>query len=285
MTTIAVTGATGHFGRIALAQLRLLAPDATLIALAHRPERAAGLAELGAEVRFADYVDEQSVHSALRGVDRLLLVSGSDIRNRVFQHGNVITAARATGVSRIVYTSIAHANTSMLPMAHDHVMTERLLAQSGLPHVVARNNWYSDNYLPLLDSARTTGEIVAATGGGRVASASRADYAEAAARLLISDSVPTSILELSGESSWDYLDLADAIAGTLHRDVSLREVTAEEQRAELREQGLPEAAIDQIVAIDVAIAAGALDHPSAVLEDILGRPATTLRSTLAGIAD
>lgn len=281
MTTIAVSGATGRFGRIALAQLRLLAPDATIVALAHRRDHAAGLAELGAEVRFADYVDEQAVHSALRGVDRLLLVSGTESAHRVFQHGNVITAAHAVGLSRIVYTSLAHADTSTLPMAADHVLTERLLAQSGIPHVVARNNWYSDNFLPLLLSARSTGEIVSATGAGRIASASRADYAEAAARLLVSENVPTAILELSGDTAWDYLDLVDAIAGTLHSDVTLREVTGAELRTELRDQGLSPADAQQRVAVDEAIAAGSLGTASPVLADVLGRPATSLRSTLA----
>ena len=110
MTTYAVTGATGHLGRLVVAELLARGvPAADVVGLARNPAKAA---DLGVPVRPADYSDPTTLPAALDGVDVLLLVSGSEVGRRVPQHTAVIEAAKAAGVRRMAYTSIADADRS-----------------------------------------------------------------------------------------------------------------------------------------------------------------------------
>jgi len=238
--TYAVTGSTGAFGSLAIHDLlSLKVPASSIVALARDEAKAAGLKASGVQVRIADYGDGRSLAKALVGVDRLLLVSGSEVGKRAAQHQAVIDAAKADGVKLVVYTSIAHADTSPNPLAPEHKATERALAASGLPFVVLRDNWYSENYVEDVKRAKQSGTIAAAVGQGRVASASRRDYAEAAARVLVGEGHAGKIYELSGTEAWDYRELAATAAELVGRPVSFTSMTAQALRASLLAAGLP----------------------------------------------
>ncbi|MFY9510226.1 MAG: NAD(P)H-binding protein, partial [Rubrivivax sp.] len=179
--TIAITGATGQLGRLIVARLKTLAPTLPLLALVRTPAKAA---ELGIAAREADYARPATLATALAGVDTLLLISSSEVGQRAVQHRNVIDAAKAAGVQRIVYTSLLRADGSPLSLAQEHRETEAMLKAAGIAHTVLRNGWYTENYSGSIPGALAGGAFIGSAGEGRIASAARADYAEAAAVVL-----------------------------------------------------------------------------------------------------
>ncbi|MGR7025713.1 NAD(P)H-binding protein [Geodermatophilus sp. URMC 62] len=276
MTTYAVTGATGHLGRRAVEELLergVAAGD--VVAVARRPEAADGLAARGVQVREGDYSRPETLPPALAGVDRLLLISGSEPGQRVAQHRAVIEAAAVAGVQRIVYTSIAHADTSTNPLAEEHRGTEEALRGAGVPATVLRNSWYVENYTSQLDTYLATGEILGAAGEGRVSIAPRADYAVAAAAALLADDEGTVVRELGGPGV-TLADLAAAVSEVTGTTVRYRDVPAEQLVAALQAAGLDAGTAGFVAAIDTSIARGELDTGDADLAALLGRPVTPL---------
>lgn len=279
--TYAVTGSTGALGTLAVQHLlNLKVPASSLVALARDATKASGLASQGVQVRVADYESPASLLAALKGVDRVLLVSSSAVGQRFAQHKNVIDAAKAAGVKLLAYTSLGHATTSANPLAPEHKATEEYLAQAGVPYVVLRNNWYTENYADDVKHARASGVIAAAVGGGKVASATRSDYAEAAARVLIGEGHAGKVYELTGSVAWDYTELAQAATDVLGRPVAFVNQTLAERHQFLVSVGLPEGVAAFVTSLDAGIAAGTLATTSPDLESLLGRKPTTLKEGL-----
>ncbi|WP_372969631.1 SDR family oxidoreductase [Microbacterium sp.] len=280
--TILVTGATGNLGRLVIESLLERGADPqSVIAGARDVTKAEGL---GVRVAHLDYSDPASVRSALEGVDSVLLVSGSEVGQRVAQHKAVIDAAKDAGVAKLVYTSAPKATTSDLVLAPEHKATEELIAASGVPSVILRNNWYTENYAADLARAAETGVLASGAGAGRVASASRKDFAEAAAVVLLDEGHLGQVYELGGDVAWNYDDLAGAIAEISGRDVVYQPLTADEQLAGLRAGGLDEGIAGFVVALDAGIAAGALADTDGTLSRLIGRPTTPLVEGLRAIA-
>lgn len=279
--TIAVTGATGHLGRLVVDALRRERPAGSLVAVVRDAEKARDLAASGVQVRVADYADRAALVQALSEVSALLLVSSSEVGRRAEQHRNVVDAAVEAGVRHVVYTSAPHADTSQLVLAPEHRATEEMLRESGLAWTILRNNWYTENYLGTLQQAAATGEIVAAAGDGRVASAPRSDYAEAAARVLLGEGHEGKVYELSGDHAWDFHELAEAASQVVGREVVYRPVDGDTLRSILVEHaGLDEGTAGFVVQLDLDIAAGCLADATADLHTLLGRPTTPLLDAL-----
>ncbi|HEV6953662.1 MAG TPA: NAD(P)H-binding protein [Promicromonospora sp.] len=276
MTTYAVTGATGHLGRLAVAELleRGVAP-ADVVAIARTPARATDLAERGVQVREGDYDRPETLPGALAGVQRLLLVSGSEPGNRVAQHTAVIEAARAAGVERIAYTSILNADATSNPLAGEHQGTEKVLRESGVPLSLLRNGWYTENYTDRLDEYLRRGEIVGAAAEGRISAAPRADYAAAAVTALQGDDGDLVVHELGGES-FTLGELAATVTAVTGTTVGYRDLTVEDLATELRQAGLDEGTAAFVAALDGSIAAGDLVAPGDDLARLLGRAPTPL---------
>jgi NAD(P)H dehydrogenase (quinone) len=281
MTTV-VTGATGHLGRLVVEALlaRGVAPG-DLVATGRRTQVLDDLAARGVRVARADYDDPASLDAAFAGADRLFFASGSEVGHRIPQHRNVVDAAVRAGVRHVAYTSAPRVDVSPLPVAPDHKATEEMLAASGLPTTLLRNDWYSENYLGDLAQVRETGVLVTATAGGRVASAPRKDYAEAAAVVLTTEGHEGAVYELAGDVAWDYDELAGVLADLTGRPVQVRAVTPDERRAQLVAAGTPPEAAAFVAALDEAIAGGWLAGTDGTLARLLGHPTTPLRDTLA----
>ena len=272
--TILVTGATGQLGRLVVQSLLERGADPQSIVAGARDTAKA--ADLGVRVAHLDYTDPRSIAAALDGVDSVLLISGSEVGQRVPQHRAVIDAARDAGVSKFVYTSAPKATTSDLVLAPEHKATEEAIAEAGLPAVILRNNWYTENYAADLARAADTGVVAAGAGDGRVASASRKDFADAAAAVLLEDGHIGQIYELGGDVAWTYDDLAAAIAEISGREVEYRRLTPDEQAEALRAAGLDEGTVGFVVALDAGIAGGALADTDGTLARLIGRPTTPL---------
>jgi NAD(P)H dehydrogenase (quinone) len=278
--SIVVTGATGHLGRLVVESvLDRGVPAGEIVATGRTVAKLADLAERGVVVRSADYGDPASLRAAFAGVDKLLLVSGSEVGKRVAQHGNVIAAAKDSGARLIAYTSILKADTSSLVLAEEHRATEQALAASGVPYVFLRNSWYIENYTGQLPVYLEHG-IAGAAGNGRVSAATRADYAEAAAAVLAGEGHEGAVYELGGPS-FSMAELAAAVSATAGRTVSYTDLPVEQYTAVLVGAGLPEAAAAVFADGDRGVAQGELLTEANDLEKLIGRAPTSLADALA----
>lgn len=284
--SVVVTGATGHLGRLVVESLLDRGyPAAEVTATGRNTGKLADLAERGVAVRRADFEDRSSLREAFAGADAVLLVSGSELGKRVEQHRNAIEAAKEAGAGHLVYTSAPRANDTTLILAPEHKATEEILAASGLSHTILRNGWYSELYGQTLEQARAHGSFIGSTGQGRVASASRADLAEAAAVVLV-DPAPHegAVLELTGETAWTSDELAGYLSQILGREVAYRDLSPEEHRAALLAAGLDTELAEFLVGVDGNIRDGELSHVTSLLSELLGRPATPVAETLRRLA-
>ncbi len=282
--TILITGSTGQLGRLVIEALLARGADpTTIVAGARDTAKAQDLAARGVTVAELDYTRPATVAAALDGVDTVLLISGSEVGQRVAQHQAVIDAAAAAGVSKFVYTSAPKATTTDLVLAPEHKATEEAIAAAGLPAVILRNNWYTENYAADVSRAAETGVVAASVGDGRVASASRADYADAAAAVLLADGHIGQVYELGGDVAWNYDELADAIAEVSGRPVEYRALTADEYAAVLASSGLDAGTIGFVTALDAGIREGALADTDGTLARLIGRPTTPLAEGLRAL--
>ncbi|EYT52794.1 SDR family oxidoreductase [Kocuria sp. CPCC 205258] len=279
--SIVITGATGRLGRHVISSLLRLdvqLPD--LVAAGRDEEKLGALRELGLATVRADYTEPATLDEAFAGADTVLLISSSEVGIRVPQHRNAVDAAVRAGVSRLVYTSALGADRGKLLLADEHLATEEAIAASGLPFTILRNGWYTENFEPALRHAETTGVVLASAGDGRVASATREDYAEAIAAVLAQDGHAGQTYELSGDVAWSFDELAAALTEVLDREVTYRRLTPEQHLAELERTGVDESTARFLVALDANIEDGALDLVTGDLSRLLGRRTTALVDAL-----
>jgi NAD(P)H dehydrogenase (quinone) len=279
--SIVVTGATGHLGRLVIADLLergVAAGD--IVAVARDAERAADLAGQGVELRIADYGRPETLKGAFRAGDRVLFVSGSEVGRRVPQHAAVVSAATEAGVALLAYTGVLGGPDADFALADEHKATEKLILASKLPYVFLRNGWYTDVYTGNLGPVLEHGAVVGSAGDGRIAFAARADYAAAAAAVLVGAGHENKIYELSGDTAWSLAEYAAQVAELTGRDIVYRDVTGEEHQAILVGAGLPADYAAILVGVDVAIARGLLSRTDGDLSRLIGRPTTPLRESL-----
>jgi NAD(P)H dehydrogenase (quinone) len=271
-----ITGATGHLGRRVVEALlnRGVQPD-TILATGRNLDRLGDLADRGVQTRTVDYDDVESVRAAFAGAQKVLLVSGSEPGKRVAQHQNAIDAAKEAGVDLLVYTSIAHADRTHMQLAADHQATEEALAGSGVPFALLRNSWYLENYTAQLPTYLQHGAVLGSAGEGRVSAATRADYAEAAAAVLLSEEQAGHVYELGGDG-FTLAELAQAVSEASGQDVVYRDLPPEDYTKALVAAGLPEFYAAVLADSDLGIARGDLLVSSGDLSRLLGRPATSM---------
>ncbi|MFG1782984.1 SDR family oxidoreductase [Rhodococcus oryzae] len=279
--TIAITGATGHLGRLVVESLLARGADAgDLVAVVRDPGKAADLAAKGVQVRAADYTDLAALESALAGVDKLLLISSSEVGQRLAQHTNVIEAAKTAGVAFVAYTSVLDAANSALTLAQEHKATEEVLAASDIEHALLRNGWYWENYTTDLAGTIERGVLAGAAGDGRVAAAARADYAEAAAAVLLADGQAGKVYELGGDERLTLAELAAAISAAAGKTVVYQDLSEDQFGAALESAGLPAVYAGMLANSDAGIKAGALDTTSGDLQTLIGRSSTPVAEVL-----
>ncbi|MGL6020294.1 MAG: SDR family oxidoreductase [Gibbsiella quercinecans] len=278
---IAVTGATGQLGRLVIEALLKTIPANQIVAAVRSPEKAQDLAKQGLVVRQADYNQPATLQAAFQGVSKLLLISSSEVGQRAAQHQAVIDAAKAAGVELIAYTSLLHAETSPLLLGEEHRQTEAALQQSGLPFVLLRNGWYSENYAASIAPALAHGAFIGAAKAGRIASAARADYALAAAKVLQLDGQAGKVYELAGDDSYTLAEFAAEIARQSGKAVNYVDMSQAEFAAALKGAGLPAGLADVLADSDVGAAQGALYDDSHTLSRLIGRPTTRYQQVIA----
>lgn len=279
---IGITGATGQLGRLVVSKLKSKVSPDNLVALVRSVEKAA---DLGIDAREADYEKPETLDKALKDIDTLLLISASEIGKRNRQHGNVIAAAKAAGVKWIVYTSLLHADRSSLDLATEHVATEEALKKSGIPYTVLRNGWYTENYTGSIPGAIAGGALLGSAGKGKISSATRGDYAEAAVAVLTTPGHQGKVYELAGDNAWTMSDLAAEVSRQSGKDIPYKNMEAGEYADVLKSVGLPEGLAKTIAGWDVAASNDALFNDDRQLHELIGRPSTPIAVTVAEVVE
>lgn len=280
---IAITGATGQLGQHVIESLLKTVPASQIVAIVRNPAKATALSQQGITVRQADYSDEAAFTTALQGIDKLLLISSSEVGQRAPQHRNVINAAKAAHVKFIAYTSLLHADTSPLGLADEHIATEKMLAESGIAYALLRNGWYTENYLASAPAALEHGVFIGAAGEGKIASATRADYAAAAARVISEEGHAGKTYELAGDAGWTLSQLAAELAKQSGKKVVYQNLSEADFAAALKGFGLPAGLAEMLADSDVGASKGGLFDDSHTLSKLIGRPTTSLADSVKGI--
>jgi len=280
---IVITGASGQLGRLVIQSLLQKVPASQIAAVVRNPAKAADLAALGITLREADYNKPETLAAAFTGASKLLLISSSELGQRVPQHKAVIEAAKKAGVGLLAYTSLLHANTSPLGLAADHQETERLIQASGIPAVILRNGWYTENYLASVPPALQYGVMLGSAGAGRIASAARADYAEAAAVVLSSEGHAGKVYELAGDTAYTLPEFVQEIATQSGKAIAYKDLPQADFKAALLGAGLPEPVADLLADSDVGASKGGLFNESHTLSRLIGRATTPLAASVAAL--
>ena len=277
----AVTGASGQLGTLVLDRLLAKVPADQIVATVRSLNDGAALTERGVSVREGDYDRPDTLAAAFKGVDRLLLISSSEIGKRGPQHRAVIDAAKAAGVQLIVYTSVLHADGSPLGMAAEHRDTEAALAASGVPYSVLRNGWYNENHLAGLPAALQHDALLGSAKDGRISSAARADFADAAVAVLTADDQAGQAYELAGDESWSLSELAAEIGHQTGRTISYQDMPEEAYAGVMKQAGLPAPLAELYADSDTGASKGALLDDSRTLSRLIGRPTTPIAQSIA----
>jgi NAD(P)H dehydrogenase (quinone) len=275
---IGVTGATGQLGQLVVGKLKEKISAENIVALVRTPEKAAGL---GVEARAFDYNHPESLVASLKGINKLLLISGNEIGKRATQHTAVIEAAKQAGVKNMVYTSLLHADKSSLMLAVEHLATEKALIASGITYTILRNGWYTENYAGSAKGAIGAGAFIGCAGNGKIASAARIDYAEAAAAVLASKGHENKIYELAGDDAYTLNDFAAELSRLSGKTIPYNNLPEEQYAGILKSFGLPDGLAQMLADSDAGASKGGLFDDSKQLSALIGRSTTPLANVLA----
>jgi NAD(P)H dehydrogenase (quinone) len=275
----AVTGATGHLGEIVIAELlkRKVNPK-EIVAIVRQKSKTSSLVAKGVEIREASYDEPIKLESALKGIQRLLLISGTDLGKRAQQHQNVIDAAKKNNVSFIAYTSLLNADKSKISLATEHLATEKAIRSSGLPFSILRNGWYFENYFTNIAATLEHG-IAGSTKNKILSAAAREDYAAAAAEVLVNHSTQNKIYEFAGDS-FTLTDMANEFSLVSKRKVAYHDMPAKDYENLLLKFGLPAPVASMLADSDLGIERGDLYNESRDLEKILGRKPMSMKEAV-----
>lgn len=274
----AVTGATGQLGRRVIDRLLDKVPADRIVAAVRNPQKAQDLAKRGVIVREADYTRPATLAAAFEEVDKLLLISSTEVDGRLPLHRAVIEAAQRAGVSLLAYTSMLHADKSVAKLAIEHWLTEQAIASSALPAVILRNGWYIENHMAAIPAALQQGSLIGAAKQGRFASASREDYAAAAVKVLTSEGHVGKTYELAGDRAFTMAQLAAEVSRQSGKPVVYQDLEPHAYARALEDVGLPSDLAALLADADAAASQDALFDDSGALAHLIGRPTTPWES-------
>jgi NAD(P)H dehydrogenase (quinone) len=271
---IAVTGATGGLGgRVAR---RLAERRAAQRLVVRDPARAPELA--GAEVETGSYDDGEGLRRAFDGTRTLFMVSASEAPDRVRLHANVVDAAVAAGVERVVYTSFfGAAPDCTFTFGRDHWHAEEHIRASGMGYTFLRDNLYID-FVPLMVGA--DGAIRGPAGDGRVAAVARDDIADVAVAALLGDGHEGRSYDMTGPEALTLAEVAEELSRAAGRTIRYQAETLEEAYASRASYGAPGWEVDGWVTTYVAIANGDLQEVSGDVAAVAGHPPMRLAEFL-----
>lgn len=294
MTRIALTGASGRYGRLATEELIAQGRARDLILISRTPEQLADAASAGCEVRYGDFDTPATLTAAVTGADKLLLISGTRVGARVRQHRAVIDAAVAAKVGHVVYTSFVNVEpTNPAIVAHDHRETERLIRASGLAWTFLRDAHYADAMI--LNAGPgfiASGRWLTSTNGGREAMVWREDCVACAVAVLMQDGHENRAYPITGPNRENFTEVAAMLTEVTGRPIRLVETDDAGMYAHFDALGIPREPVDNqtvagipwnsddMVSFERAIREGALEICTDDVRRLTGRPARSVRELI-----
>jgi len=285
MSKILITGATGNLGRSVVKHLAKKIDAKNIAVLVRDTAKVEDLKTEGIDVRVGDYNNYESLVAAFNGIDKLFFISGSDFNGRSKQHENVVNAAKETGIDHVVYTSFLRKNeTNTSPISFviaDHLDTEVWLKESGMKYTILKHNLYMD-MIPLFvgDNILETCTIFQPAGNGKAAFTLREDMAEVAVHILSSDAHENKEYDITSDKSYSYQDIADIITAITGKKIAYSSPSVEEFNKTLTDAGVPQEYIGLFVGFSQAIQQGEIDKTNSVIEQLIGRKATSVEDFL-----
>jgi len=278
---IAITGASGQLGRLVITSLLEKTEASNIIAVVRTPETVQDFADKGVIIRQADYDKPETMDAALEGVEKVLLISSNAVGARFPHHKAVVEAAKKNDVKLLAYTSILHASANKMMLAAEHIETEAYIKKISLPVVMLRNSWYSENYTMSLPTILENQGIIGTAGDGRISSAPRAEYAEAAAiTLLTEENQAGKIYELAGDTAYSLADYAAMISATTGNEIAYTDLPEADFANALVGAGLPEGFAKTLADSETQARTGSLFEDGGDLSRLLGRPTTPMIETI-----
>ena len=280
---ILITGATGHLGASVVDQLLTKTTANKIAILARDSEKAKDFKAKGIDVRIGDFDNLSSLNEALKGIEKVLLISGVDPVNRLQQHKNVIDAAKQKGVKVIAYTSVTMENFSTSDnqfLMQSHFLTEDYIKESGLSYTFFRNNLYTDTILMFAGENPFETGIALPTGKGKVGFALRREIGEAIANDLLSNYSENKIYEITGSEAYSYADVASELSKLSGKTVTYTELESDDYKEILEKVGVPEHFIQVFTAFAADIKNNQHSKVTSDLEILLGRIPINFSSAL-----
>jgi len=277
---IVITAASGQLGRLVIQELLKTVAADQLVAAVRNPEKVADFANLGVQVRQMDYTQPSTLATALIGAEKVLFISSSEVGSRVSQHTNVIAAAKEADVRLVAYTSVLHAASSPLGLAEEHKQTEILLKESGVPYVLLRNGWYTENYTASIPMALQYGVMMGCAGDGKIASATRADFAAGAAAVLLANNQAGKVYELAGDEAYTLSEFAAELSRQSGQRVRYQNMTEAAYAEALQNAGVPAPFAMMLAQSETGISQGGLFDGSKTLGNLIRRPTTSLGASI-----
>lgn len=270
---ILISGATGHLGKDVVAQLLRTQSKDRFAVLARDAAKAKPLADMGVEVRIADFDRPESLAAVFAGIERFLFISTMSTQ-RTPQQAAVVDAAAAAGIGHIVYTGLAIQDiqtSSVRDLMLSHFETEDRIRQSGMKWTFLRNTMYAEA-IPQIAGPKALAEGIFLPGGeGRVPYALRAEMGEAAANLMVQDGHEGKTYNITGNAALSYADIAAGLSRMTGRNLPYQNIPEEALRDGMRAAGVPEFVIWLTIGTVQDIKAGQYEIASRDLEHLLGR--------------
>lgn len=277
-----VTGASGKLGQLVAAELAKRASAGQITLGSRNQGKLDTFARQGFKTAAFDFDDPQSMRDALKGHQRLLLISGdTPVEERIRQHKAAIDAAKAAGVATIVYTSFTNARPqSLFTFARIHAETEACIKASGLAYTVLRDNQYAENLSSTIAHAKETGTLAIYGSKGKVAYIPRTDVAYAAATALLAKSTGNTVYEITGPQAYDAAQIAEILSRKWAKPVTAVELPREALVSIFQGMKLPGFLVEALVSIHEASAAGEMVAASSDFEKLTGRKPESLDTFL-----
>lgn len=277
---ILITGASGGLGGGVLDSLLKLVPAERLVAVGRDASKMERFAKAGVDVRIADFDDAAATEQALAGVHTVYLVP-TTAPNRLEQHQRVIDTAKRAGVQQFIYSGVIHhGEAGQGAIVSDHQQTEQAIIASGIPHTLVRNALYLDVLPMILGNAAGTGVFAYPVAPNGVSLASRADMAEATARIIANPALHGRPHPLSAPNAITYAQVAEAYGRVIGKPVQHLNVSLEEHQQHLLTAGIPAPVVPFLVGMARAMAEGVIREPNNELADLLGRAPKTVEQAL-----
>lgn len=281
---ILITGATGNLGRATVSFLLKKVPASEIAVLVRDANKVSDLKDLGVSIRIGDYHDNDSLLAAMKGIEKVFLISSNDFNDRLGQHKRVTDAAKEAGVKQIIYTSVSMQNSeksALNQIMGEHFDTEKHILASGLTYTFLRDNLYADVIPMFVGEHVLEHGINLPAGNGKVPYAVRKDIAEAAANILAGEGHENKIYEISNVESYSYQDVANLLSELSGKTIPYRDIPVADFSRAMAEAGVPEAIIGFTIGFATATKDGDFDIPHTHLQELLGRKPTSLKQFLA----